>query len=80
MELLTFTLVSLILFLAKIAKEETNKFREASLKAITTDSIWRGDDYRKENSDWLEIASLGPLIARTICRMERGESISELFK
>jgi len=57
-----------------------SKLRTLGTKVVTTNSIWRGEEYARENAGWLEIVSLGPLIADAISHIERGESVSDMFR
>ncbi len=55
-----------------------DKLRKAGIKAVTTNSIWRGEKHAEENRDWLDVVSLGPTIAKAIPIIEEGGSLSEI--
>ena len=56
------------------------KFRNASIKVVTTDSIPRTKDYLDKHSDFLTQLTLAPLFADAIYRSQIGESLRPLYE
>ncbi|MBN2053829.1 ribose-phosphate pyrophosphokinase [bacterium] len=55
------------------------RLRESGIRMIITDSIPRSREYLEDNRDWLKVRCLAPLLAKGITRIQKGESVSELF-
>jgi ribose-phosphate pyrophosphokinase len=69
------------LFSTKPGEKMTEeRFRNAGMEVIVTDSIPRSTEYMQQNSDWLTIKSIEPLLSKAIEESAAyGGSISSLF-
>jgi ribose-phosphate pyrophosphokinase len=56
------------------------KIRESGLKALMSNSIPRSTDYYAQNSDWLTVVSLDPLIEAILYEQMTDGSVSDLLR
>lgn len=56
------------------------RLRTSGIRVITTDTIPRDASYYERNKDWLTVVSTSGMVAKVIYRLQRGLSISELYK
>ncbi len=60
----------------KTNQRAEDRFREAGIQVVGTDSIPRSDRYLEQNRDWLEVRSVAPMLAEAIYRIQMGESLT----
>jgi len=58
----------------------TKLYNKGVLKeVITTDTVKHSDKYLKENSSWLKILSVAPLVAGMIYRINHGDETTKAY-
>ena len=65
---------------SKTDKPTEDRFREAGLEVVVTESIPRPQSYLDENKDWLTVLSLDRLFAGAVYESSTGGSISSLLE
>ncbi len=53
--------------------------RKNDIKVVVTDAVRKTDGYLAENSDWLEVEPIAPILAEAIARRELGLKVSDMF-
>ena len=57
-----------------------DKYRDAGVKMLITNSIPRSPEYYAENADCLEVVPLEPTLAKVCHQMMTGGSVSTLYE
>lgn len=68
------------LFSEKNGVRAEDKFREAGIETLVSNSIPRTSEYYQEHADWLTVVPIEDTLGQVLAEMMSGGSVSQLYQ